>query len=143
MRIAFFLALLVLAGCRTESGDAPEATAEAQSASASGAEDVRQAPSFELTEPEPIEGAEPVTREADLTSAILEGNSCYLMVTMEGEERMLLAEPGVCPEASAIKGNRVRLTQQPSTIGAATCAGEPDCPEPEPLDVVTDIEVSS
>ena len=125
VRLSILVVLLALAGCRTESPDEAGAAPEAE-----GAEP------FELTEPEPIADAETTTQEVELLSVIPADPVCYLRVTASGEEQMLTADLELCPDAQTMAGQTVTITQRPAMVGAASCAGEPDCPEPEEVGVV-------
>jgi hypothetical protein len=68
--------------------------------------------------------------------------ACYLTVQPDGgPERTDLAEFGLC-ERTDLVGQRVALTVTPSRIMAASCGGDPECRETEPVNLVTGMDLA-
>ena len=66
--------------------------------------------------------------------------ACYLNVRTDGgAERTEFGDFRLC-ESDEFVGQRVLLTATPSQVQAASCQGDPDCPDSEPVNLVTNID---
>ena len=147
MRTLLLLPLLLLAACEVDTGaDASgEAAAEAAGDAADGAfepsiDGAAGGDGLELSDPVPVEGAEPGSRVITVKSAIAGDRACYISATADGEDTLLLADFEVCTAAEALTGEIARVTTAPSEVSALSCQGDPACPDTETVDLVVAIE---
>jgi len=66
--------------------------------------------------------------------------ACYLTVRTDGgAERTEFGDFRLC-ESGELVGQRVLLTATPSQVQAASCQGNPDCPDTEAVNLVTNVD---
>ena len=131
--VAFAVTLAACGGADTTpavaAGPSPDASNPAASADSIPAAAVR-------SDSSQVDYDVPVT----LVSMENGDRACYLNVRTDGgAERTEFGDFRLC-ESDEFVGQRVLLTATPSQVQAASCQGDPDCPDSEPVNLVTNID---
>lgn len=139
LRLLLLLAALALfaTGCETDTADlAPENELTDYTEADDEAD-----PEFVIDDGAGVQEV-PEVREVTVLTAELGDRGCYL--TIEGEAAAateIMAAYDVCgADADALVGNRYRATVEPGEVMAASCEGDPECPDTETVDMVTALE---
>lgn len=140
MRFAsLLLAVSLVVGCGTDDPaptDAPDAAVVADDAAGAAAD----APRDEAPD-EPTLG----DVEYRLVSAAGDASGCTLDVepVAGGAPLTVPADPAICEAfgSAGLAGRRARLTTEATSVPAASCDGDPDCPDREEVDLVVNFEL--
>lgn len=91
-------------------------------------------------EPVATDGKAPIT--GVLNAAQAGDVACYLTLTTDDGPQELMATFDVCPEPDTehpLVGQTVTVTFERGSVMAASCEGNPDCPDSEEVDLVNSI----